>query len=369
MAYATVAKPSAHCEAKTYTGSSSAVSVTGVGFKPDIVWTKDRTEAHAFGMYDSSRGIKRWLKGSSAQSENNNDGASVIDASLTSFDSAGFTIAVMSSDPIGNKNGNYFRSWLWKANGGTTASNSNGSITSTVQANTTAGLSIVQWTGSGANATIGHGLGTTPKFIIVKNRSAGHSWGVYHGATEITSDPQTDHLHLDTADNMVDDNTFWNDTAPTSTVFSVGTSNETNKSSSNMVAYCFSQIQGFSHFGSYWGSDDSADGPMVYCGFRPKIVIIKRTDGNEQWQITDSACTQIAKDGSAGRQGNRIEQKLLINTGAAENSSSGDLDFYSTGFKLRDTDGLHNWTDYKYVYAAFADHPIVGTNGTVGLAY
>ena len=369
MAYTTVAKPSAHCEAKTYTGSSSAVSVTGVGFKPDIVWTKDRTEAHAFGMYDSSRGIKRWLKGNATQSENNNSGASVVDASLTSFDSAGFTIATMSTDPIGNKNGNYFRAWMWKANGGTTSSNGSGSTTSTVQANTTAGMSIVTYAGTGENATIGHGLGVAPKFILTKNRTNNRGWGVYHGATEIVTDTQTDYMELNAASGWNDDNTYWNDTAPTSTLFSVGTNNSVNEASCNMVAYCFSQIQGYSHFGTYWGSDDSADGPMVYCGFRPKIVIIKRTDGNENWQITDSACTQIAKDGSAGRQGNRIEQKLQINTGSAENSTSGDLDFYSTGFKLRDTDGMHNWTDYKYVYAAFADHPIVGTNGTVGLAF
>ena len=369
MAYTTIAKPSEHCEAKTYTGSSSAVSVTGVGFKPDMVWTKDRTEAHAFGIYDSSRGIKRWLKGSAAQSENNNDGASLIDASLTSFDTNGFTIANMSSDPIGNKNGNYFRSWLWKANGGTTSSNSDGSITSTVQANTTAGFSIVQWTGSGSNATIGHGLGVAPKFVIVKNRSAGHDWGVYHGSTITTSDTETDYMSLNTASNNADDNTFWNDTKPTSSVFSVGTSNSTNKSSSLMVAYCFAQVKGFSHFGAYTGMTDSADGPMIYTGFRPKIIIIKRTDGNENWQISDTACTQIAKDGSQGRQGNKIEQKLQINTGAAENSTQGDLDIYSTGFKLRDTDGMHNWTNYEYIYAAWADHPIVGTNGTVGLAF
>jgi len=369
MAYTTVAKPSAHCEATTYTGSSSAVSVTGIGFKPDMVWTKDRSEAHAFGIYDSSRGIKRWLKGSSAQSENNNSGASLIDASLTSFDTNGFTIAVMSSDPIGNKNGNYFRSWMWKANGGTTASNSDGSITSTVQANTTAGFSIVQWTGSGANATIGHGLGVAPKMIIVKNRSSGRSWSVYHGSTIVTADPQTDHLHLETADNMVDDNTMWNDTAPTTSVFSVGSANETNESANNFVAYCFAQVKGYSHMGAYTGMTDNADGPMIYTGFRPKIVIIKRTDGNENWQITDTACTQIDADGTQGIQGNLIEQKLQINTGSAESANSGDIDIYSNGFKLRDTDGMHNWTNYKYVYYAVADNAVVGTNGTVGLAF
>ena len=153
----------------------------------------------------------------------------------------------MSSDPIGNKNGNYFRSWMWKANGGTTSSNGSGSTTSTVQANTTAGMSIVTYAGTGENATIGHGLGVAPKFILTKNRTNNRGWGVYHGATEIVTDTQTDYMELNNASGWVDDNTYWNDTAPTSTLFSVGTNNSVNEASCNMVAYCISQIQGYSH--------------------------------------------------------------------------------------------------------------------------
>ena len=192
MAYTTVAKPSEHFTTEVYTGSGSAQSITGIGFKPDMVITKSRTDAYAWGVYDSSRGIKRWLKTSSNQSENNNAGAAVVDASLTSFDTNGFTIATMSTDPIGNKSGEYFTTHLWKANGGTTSSDSNGSITSTVQANTTAGFSIVTYRGTGSAATIGHGLGVKPKMIWIKNRSAADDWTVYFGDTNIVTDPETD---------------------------------------------------------------------------------------------------------------------------------------------------------------------------------
>jgi len=372
MAYTVVTKPKAHFEVKTYAGSSSAKTISGVGFKPDIVWTKDRTEAHEWASYDSSRGVKRWLKLNAAQSENNNDGASLIDASLTAFTSDGFTIAAMSSDPVGNKNGNQFLSYMWKANGGSTTSNSAGangaSIASYYQANTTSGCSIVTYTGTGSAGTIKHGLSVAPKVMMVKKIKTGSNpWQLYHGDDGVVTDPQTDYFEFNTTQSSSDNANRWNDTKPTTAVFSVGTDTSVNESGDTYVAYVFAKTKGFSNFGTYHGLENNANGPFVYTGFKPAMVIVKRTDGNESFIIQTWAGTKIAKDGSQGLNGNRVEQKLFLNDAAAENSTSGDVDFYSNGFKPRDTDGVHNWTDYKYIYIAFAEMPVVSTNGTIAL--
>ena len=376
MAFTTVDKPSAHFDTKIYAGSSSAVSVSGIGFKPDVVITKDRTEAHAFGVYDSNRGIKKWLKWDSAQSQNNaQDVTNTIDASLTSFNSDGFTIAVMSSDPIGNKNGNQFVSWMWKMNGGTTTSNgagSNGaSIASVYQANTTAGQSIVTYDGTGTAGTIKHGLSVTPKLIMIKNLVEGREWQVGHFGTTHISDPETDGLLL-TASPVADESTYFNDTAPTSTVFSVGTHLQANTadSSSKYVAYCFAETKGYSKIGTYTGTGN-ANGAFAFCGFRPRMVFLTRySGGNAHWVIKDSARTETVKDGSAGRgpRANPTEQGLYPSNGIAENTNAPDMDFYANGFKLRDTDGDTNTADVIYIYYAVADVPLVGTNGTIALA-
>ena len=372
MAYTTVTKPKAHFEVKTYAGSSSAKTISGVGFKPDIVWTKDRTDAYQWAAYDSSRGVKRWLKLDGAQSENNNEGAALIDASLTAFNSDGFTIAAMSSDPVGNKNGDQFLTYMWKANGGSTSSNSAGangaSIASAYQANTTSGCSIVTYTGTGSAGTIKHGLSVAPKFMMVKKIGTGSNpWQLYHGDDGIIADTQTDYMQLNDATGWTDNANRWNDTKPTTAVFSVGIDTSVNESGDTYVAYVFAETKGFSNFGTYFGVSNNANGPFVYTGFRPAMVIVKRTDGNENFIIQTLAGTKIKKDGSQGINGNRVEQRLFINDAAAENSTAGDVDFYSNGFKPRDTDGVHNYTDYKYVYIAFAEMPIVGTNGTIAL--
>ena len=367
MAYTTVAKPSLHFTTDIYAGSSSAKTITGIGFKPDFVITKDRTEAHAWGLYDSNRGIKRWLKSSSAQSENNNAGASVVDASLTAFTSDGFTIATMSSDPIGNKNGNEFNTHMWKANGGTTSTDSNGSINSTVQANTTAGFSIVTYTGTGSAATIGHGLGVKPKMIWIKNRSAGDNWTVYFGDTNIVADPETDYFELN-ALSGTQDATYFNDTAPTTSVFSIGTDHRVNASSENYVAYCWSEIQGFSKMGIYIGNGVATRGNVVYCGFRPRYILVKRQDGNETWHNQDVSRSTREKDGSAGTGGNPRQQRLSYNAGDAESSSNGTCDFFATGFRFQANDARYNSENVKYLFYAVAEASIVGTNGTVALS-
>ena len=282
MAYTTVAKPKAHFDVQTYAGSSSAKTITGVAFKPDLVWTKDRTEAHSWGCYDSSRGIKKWIKPDASQSQNNADDiTNTVDASLTAFNSDGFTIATMSTDPIGNKNGNQFAAWMWKANGGTTASNSDGSITSTVQVNSTAKFSIVTYTGTGSNATIGHGLGVAPKFIMIKRLNASEQWQIGHFSKTTNANPETDYLEFTTS-GTADNVNRWNDTLPTTSVVSLGTHAGLNASGSSYVAYCFAENKGFSAMGAYTGMTDNADGSMIYTGFRPSMLIIKRTDGKDK---------------------------------------------------------------------------------------
>ena len=373
MAYTTVAKPKAHFDAETYEGSSSTKTISGVGFKPDMVWIKDRTGANKWGCYDSNRGVQKWLILSENYSQNGVTDITATSTSLASFTSDGFTVSAMSAQPINNTNGNQFLTYMWKANGASKTTNDAGangaSIASVYQANTTSGFSIVQYTGTGSAGTLKHGLSVKPKCIIIKRLNAAEGWQVYHGSTVVTSDPQTDYFEINTNAGAADNANRWNDTAPTTAVFSIGTHAGLNTSGSTYVAYVFAQTQGFSHFGSYTGVTNNADGPMVYTGFRPSMVIVKRSDSTENWFIQTLAGTQIVKDGSQGIQGNLIEEKLLLNTGVVENSTQGDVDFYSNGFKPKDTDGGHNYTNYKYIYMAFSEASIVGTNGTIALAF
>lgn len=377
MAFASVDKPSLHFEAKTYDGDTSAVTITGVGFQPDMVWYKERTDAYAWGHYDSSRGVKRWFKMSSTQSENNNAGASVIDASLTAFTSDGFTVAVMSSDPIGNRNASaYYKSYMWKANAGTKTTNDAsatgvGSIDSEYQANTTAGFSIVEYTGTGTAGTIAHGLGVQPRWIFIRRRRNSDSSGGTSDGTSITymedlkSDYETDYMTVTATSSAADDNTRFNDTAPTSTVFSVGTDQNVNASGSLYVAYVWCEKQGFSKIGHYVGNGQ-ANGLHVYCGFRPKMIICKQYDENRQWVIQDSDSQAKNKAGSTTGAdaigGNPVEQSLALDSGNAENTGAPDVDFYANGFKLRSSDDMHNKSDEEYFYVAFAEAPLVGSN-------
>ena len=267
MAYTTIDDPSAHFHTHLYTGNNSNRSETNDAnagdFQPDWVWIKARSETKDHRAFDSTRGATKVIYPSLTNAEG------TTATSLTSFDSDGFSLG--SSDGI-NKNTITYVAWQWKANGGTTSSNTDGSITSTVQANTTAGFSIVTYTGTGSAATLGHGLGSSPEVVIAKSRSQAYSWIVYHKAA--ASDAHTDYLGLDDADALIDF-PMWNDTAPTSTVFSVGTDVAVNNNTKNFVAYCFKEIQGYSKFGSYTGNGN-ADGAFVYTGFRPAWIMGKR---------------------------------------------------------------------------------------------
>jgi len=329
-----------HFNTVLYTGTGSNRSVTGVGFQPDWLWIKSRSATGNHSLMDSSRssGTVR------LQSDQN---AAEDQYGVGSLDADGFTLegGVHNGSSVTNV------AWNWKANGGTTSSNTDGSITSTVQANTTAGFSIVLYTGTGAsNATIGHGLGAVPKQIWVKNRDAAYNWKVYHA--ENTSAPETDYLVLDTTDATVDSNTHWNDTVPTSTVFSIGSSNALIRSGDNFVAYCFAEIEGYSKFGKYIGNG-STDGTFVYTGFRPAFVIYKRTNSTGNWGMLDSTRStfNVTDDWMASN---------LSNSETAE--SNRDADFLSNGFKLDGTNNDTNASGSTYIYMAFAENPFKYAN-------
>ena len=359
MAYTTIAKPSAHFESDLYAGSASTTTITGVGFKPDLIWTKNRThDGSNWNVVDSTRGYTKNFR-------SNDNTAESTDTKVASFTSDGLTLTggVLET----NTASDYYLQNLWKANGGTTSSNSSGTITSTVQAHTTAGFSVVTYTGTGSAATIGHGLGVAPKMIWVKRRSAVENTQVYW-KDDYQGIDETDYMELSTNAAQVDDATRWNDTASTSTLFSVGTHAGVNDSGSTYVAYCFAQVQGFSHFGHHYGNSNEPTAPFCYCGFRPKFVMIKSNSEAMDWMVHTSVQGTIQKDGSTGKTGNNVEGYVMANSTSYEDTNR-DITLFSTGFRLPEAHTVHNADNYKYVWVAFAEHPIVGTNGTVGLAF
>jgi hypothetical protein len=323
-----------------WTGNSTASqAVTGVGFQPDLVWAKSRPANSGQNWVDSVRGATKNIRSNSTDAE-------ATANTVISFQSDGFTVG----DGLGydiNKSGESVVGWCWKANG-SGVSNTDGTITSTVSVSTTSGFSIVSYTGTGVNATVGHGLGVAPRMIIIKERNnSGQWWQVGHAS----ADPAwTKVLYLNVTDAIsAASATFWNNTAPTSTVFSIGTNVQCNRSTGTYVAYCFAAIPGYSAFGSYTGNG-SADGPFVYTGFRPAFVMAKAfTFGSVQdWFILDAGRNPF----------NVADDWLEPNTSDAEGSQANSLiDFVSNGFKFRGDMTMMNFSGYTYIYAAFAENP------------
>jgi len=322
-----------------YTGNGATQSITGVGFQPDWVWVKSRNSSGTHSLTDAVRGVNKQLFTNLTNAE-----GSQTDQ-VTAFNSDGFSLgANVAGTGSVNVNTVTYVAWNWKANGAG-ASNTNGSITSTVSANTTSGFSIVTYTGTSANATVGHGLGATPAMIIVKNRDSGAIGGaVYHtsmGATKYLKLFQT----TTGSDGEATDNTAWNGSSPTfnTNVFSVGSLNRTN-SSQQMVAYCFASVAGYSAFGSYTGNG-SADGPFVYTGFRPRYVMIKVSSTTSSWNIIDTARNPS----------NLVTQGLYADLADVEDSTRA-FDILSNGFKMRSATVV-NANTATYIYAAFAEAP------------
>ena len=348
MAYTTIDDGSVHFTTTLYTGNASTNAITNSAnagdFQPDWVWLKSRNSATHHRLYDSSRGALKNILSSAANTE------ATTANSLTSFDSNGFTLG---SDDNSNQNTKTFVAWQWKANGGTTSSNGDGNITSTVQANTTAGFSIVLFTGNAtAGQTVGHGLGVKPEIIFAKNRSNGNNWNVYAEPVDNTGN---NYLTLNGTVAKESDFNMWNDTAPTTSLITLGDRNETNGSSHNMVFYCFHSVKGYSKIGSYTGNGN-ADGTFVYTGFKPAWIMLKRTDSTNNWNIFDSK-----RDVD-----NQVGNVLYANLTSAEEadaSHSSANDFLSNGFKLRETGNAVNGSGATYIYIAFAEHPFVSSKG------
>ena len=323
--------PSENFNTVLYNGTGSAQSITGVGFKPDLVWIKQRNGTAWHSWFDSTRGVGNRISSNSINAQN-------FDIQrLSSFDADGFSLG---SDGDVNGSGKTFVAWCWKANGGTTSSNTEGTITSTVQANTKAAFSVVKFVGTGANATVGHGLGATPEIIIFKSSTAISGWKMF---TNQTSDPANQVMELSDPNGVAARTDAFNGTLPTSTLFSLGTYSDVNNNGNDMIAYCFASVAGYSSIGSYTGNG-SANGPIVNTGFEPAFLIVKRTDSSANWRLVDNK-----------RSPSNPRQKVLFpNLSNAESDVSDDaVDFLTNGFQIKNNDSSWNNNGGTYLYIAF----------------
>jgi hypothetical protein len=328
----TITQPSTVMDVKLYTGNGGTQTISGLGFSPDLVWIKSRSNPASFFFHhlrDTIRGATKVLYSNDTRAED-------TDSAFTSFNSDGFTLASdLSQSAIP------YAAWAWDA-GSSTVTNTAGSISSQVRANASAGFSVVTYTGTGANATVGHGLGIAPGMVIVKRRDTAANWQVRH-----TSIAAASSIQLNLTNASASATTVWNSTAPSSTVFSVGTDATVNASGATYVAYCFAPVAGYSAFGSYTGNG-SADGSFGYTGFRVRWLLVKNTTtAGTSWAIFDSARGTY----------NVVGNVLLAQSDSSELSGT-YVDFLSNGFKLRVSSDLSlNNNGNTYIYAAFAESP------------
>ena len=340
MAYTIIDDPTVYFNTKLYTGNGGTQTISGVNFQPDLVWVKQRNGVAYHQLTDACRGVN-------SQAASNAVGLGASNTCLTAFNSDGFALG-----SNGDVNGNTltYASWNWKANGAG-ASNENGSInTIKTSASTASGFSISTFTGTGSNATVGHGLGVAPKVVIIKSTTAGEDWTMFHEAIGATK-----YLVLNSQGGVGGPAAGpFNNTAPTSDVFSVGTWGSTNGSSQTLVAYCFAEKQGFSKFGSYLGNG-STNGSFIYTGFSPALVIMKCSSSNATpWLIWDNK-----------RPGyNLTNLRIRPNTADDEDTSTADpVDLLSNGFKCRGSNDDSNKSGSSYIYMAFAESPFVSSTG------
>ena len=341
MAYSDIKDPSAHFQTAIYTGNGGSdraiVNDGNSDMQPDWVWYKSRSNATSHITYDSSRGDGPYLKPSDTGDEG-------TDAQMfESFDSDGFSL---NGDTDGNGSGRTYVAWQWKANGGTTASNSDGSITTTTQVNSDAGFSIVTWAGGGTGS-LGHGLGVVPDMWIVKNRDYAVSWAVGFSDSSILGGT-SNYLSLNTTGAIATYNNIWGSSPVNSSVITMAGDRSVNISGDDYVAYFFKAKQGYSKFGSYVGNG-SAYGPFVYTGFKPAMIILKRTDATNNWLIYDHKRSGY----------NPKQDKLYPDDASAEDASTTSVDLLSNGFKLRASSASQNASGGTYIYMAFAENPFV----------
>jgi len=365
MAYTPIDKSDDYFNTVIWTGNDvSPRTITGVNFQPDFTWIKRRDG----GDGNTNHNLYNSVIGAGNNTELSSNGVGAEGASLASsygylsaFASDGFTLTDGTDgsyeDLYTNQSGGTYVGWCWKA-GGTAVSNTDGSITSSVSANTTSGFSIVSWTGTGANGTVGHGLGTTPAMIITKARSSygSDAWYVVH---QKSWNNDGDGLFLNNTAGVYDRVTDLLETGITtwgSSTFTInqGTATYLNNTSIPYIGYCFAEVKGFSKFGSYTGNGN-ADGTFVYTGFKPAMIIIKRTDAIKAWNITDSVRDTY----------NPQTKMLFPNASDAEydGTSAQPVDKLSNGFKIRNTDANYNASGGTYIYMAFAESPFTTSTG------
>ena len=344
MAYTTINKSTDYFETKLYTGNGSTNAQTGVGFQPDFTWIKARSNAENHNLFDAVRGATKRIRSNGTEAEDTRT------TSLTAFGSDGFTLG---SGSQVNTSGWTFASWNWKANG-TGSANTVGDLNSTVSVNTTAGFSIVTYSGTGNfGESVGHGLGVAPSMIIARRLNGVEDWGVYHKALGASK-----YIILNTTGAEQSSTSRWGGVAPTNSVFTVGNHASVNVGSGTHVAYCFAEKQGYSKFGSYVGNGN-VDGSFIYTGFKPAFVITKAYSGYAgYWTIHDSVRNPS----------NVSTMNALWSNSADAGAASYGFDLLSNGFKIRTTSATLNQSGAGYIYMAFAEAPLVGTNGVTAKA-
>ena len=330
---------------RVYTGNASATMIGGFGFQPDLLWIKNRDDAASSNVgnveiFDAIRGPKEILRGNTTGAEIEEAAAWGVDR----FTTDGFNLSNQGYYGNVNVNDKTFVAWGWDM-GGTTATNTSGSIDSTVMANTAKGQSIVSWTGTGANATVGHGLSSAPELIILKNRDESQNWGVFHKDLNDGTDSGEYNLFLNENSGEASGEGFWNNTVPASTVFSVGSATQANGSSDKMIAYCFHSVSGYSSIGSYTGNANTT-GPSVTTGFRPAFILFKKETAGANWFVIDNARGPF----------NTIQTSITIDNAQNESyaSTTAKIDFNDNGFQIRNSNNDVNANNVKYRYIAFA---------------
>jgi len=333
-----IGKGSTYFNTVLYSGNGSSQSITGVGFSPDFLWLKERSSGSQHQLFqDADGGVPKFMQSSSTIAEVQDS------AVVSSFDSDGFSVG---SSGGSNQSGQTYVGWNWYT-GASYVSNTDGSTTSTISANTTSGFSIVTWTGTGSGSTsVGHGLGKVPAMIIVKDRVNTHSWNVYHQSIGNNSGVNLNNTNAQSGA----DSGWWNNTTPTSSVFTLGTYAN---ASSNFLAYVFAEIEGYSKFGSYTGNG-STDGAYIHLGFKPKWLLQRRTNASGQgWTIQNSDNQSY----------NEINNYLFAQSSGSTFSGYAQIDFLSNGFKIRSADPQTNGSGDTYIYMAFAENPFVDSAG------
>jgi len=334
-----IALPGEHFNTVIWSGNGTGQSITGVGFQPDFVWMKQRSNANDHALVDAVRGVLKGLSSNSTASENTFN-------HLTAFNTDGFSVGTSAQ---ANSLGSTYVAWNWKADNTSGSSNTDGTITSTVSANPTAGFSIVSYTGNGTSgATVGHGLSIAPSMVIVKIRNTSNQWDCFHESLGATK-----HIYLNLTNAAMTNINRWNNTSPSSSVVTLGDGFTVNQNTSTYIAYCFAEVEGYNKFGSYTGNG-SADGVFVYTGFRPAFVLFKRSDASgNYWTIRDTARNPS----------NESQLSLYPNVSDAEaTSSTGGIDILSNGFKLRGAASDGNTNGGTYIYMAFAESPFKYSN-------